>query len=58
MAKITCPKCGTEIELDKSSYNDLLNNIASEEVDKRVKEQTKSIKVKYDAELALVKAKS
>ena len=58
MAKITCPKCGTEIELDKSSYNDLLNNIASEEIDKRVKEQAQSLKEKYDAELALTKAKA
>ena len=41
MVKVKCPKCGTEIELDKSSYNELLNDIASEEVNRRVNEQVK-----------------
>ena len=58
MIKIKCPKCGTEIELDKSSYNELLNDIASEEVDKRVSEQTKALKEKYDAQLALEQNKA
>ena len=58
MAKVKCPKCGTEIELSKSDYNNLLNDIAGEEVDKRVKEQVEALKAKYDAELALAKNKA
>ena len=58
MVKVKCPKCGTEIELDKSTYNDLLNDISGEEIDKRVKEQTKALQEKYDAQLALAKNKA
>ena len=53
MAKIKCPNCGKEIELDKNSYNELLNDIASEEVDKRVKEQTKALQESFNAKLEL-----
>ena len=58
MVKITCPNCKHEIELDKSSYNELLNDIAGEEVDKRVKEQTKALEEAYKARLLLEQAKS
>ena len=53
MAKIKCPKCEHEFELSQDSYNDLLNEIASEEVAKRVSEQTKQIEDKYKAQLEL-----
>ena len=58
MVKVKCPQCGTEIELDKSSYNELLNDIASEEVDKRVKEQAKALEATYKAQLALEQEKA
>ena len=58
MAKIKCPQCGNEIELDKSNYDKLLNDIAGEEVERRVKEQTKALQDKYNAELALAKNKA
>ena len=58
MIKITCPNCKHEIELDKNSYNELLNDIASEEVDKRVKEQTRAIEETYKAKLALEQTKA
>ena len=58
MIKITCPNCKHEIELDKNSYNELLNDIASEEVDKRVKEQTRAIEETYKARLALEQTKA
>ena len=58
MAKITCPKCGTEIEIDKSNYDKLLNDVAGEEVERRVKEQAKALQDKFDAELALAKNKA
>ena len=58
MAKIKCPQCGNEIELDKNSYNELLNDIASEEVDKRVKEQTRALEETYKAKLALEQTKA
>lgn len=58
MIKITCPNCKHEIELDKSSYNELLNDIASEEVDKRVKEQVRAIEETYKAKLVLEQTKA
>ena len=57
MAKIKCPQCGNEIELDKSNYDKLLNDIAGEEVERRVKEQAKALQDKFNAELALAKNK-
>ena len=55
MLKITCPKCGEEIELGKDAYNTLLSEIETEELDKKVKERTDSIekvlKAKYDLEV-------
>ena len=38
MLKITCPKCGEQIELGKDTYNQLLQDINVNEVEKRVKE--------------------
>ena len=58
MAKIKCPQCGNEIELDKSNYDKLLNDIAGEEVERRVKEQAKALQDKFNAELALAKNKA
>ena len=58
MAKIKCPQCGNEIELDKSNYDKLLNDIAGEEVERRVKEQAKALQEKFNAELALAKNKA
>ncbi len=58
MVKVKCPNCGTEIELDKSSYNELLNDISGEEIDKRVKEQVKALEAKYQAELKLEQQKA
>lgn len=60
MLKITCPKCGEQIELGKDAYNTLLREIENEELEKKVKEKTDSIeqvlKAKYDLEAS--KAKS
>ena len=58
MAKIKCPQCGNEIELDKSNYDKLLNDVAGEEVERRVKEQAKALQDKFNAELALAKNKA
>ena len=58
MAKIKCPQCGNEIELDKSNYDKLLNDVAGEEIERRVKEQAKALQDKYNAELALAKNKA
>ena len=58
MVKVKCPQCGTEIELDKSSYNELLNDIASEEVNKRVNEQVKAIEASFKTRLELEQQKA
>ena len=58
MAKIKCPQCGNEIELDKNSYNELLNDVAADEVNRRVKEQTRALEDKFKAELALEQQKA
>ena len=58
MVKVKCPQCGAEIELDKSSYNELLNDIASEEVSKRVNEQLKALEASFKAKLELEQQKA
>lgn len=58
MVKVKCPQCGAEIELDKSSYNELLNDIASEEVNKRVNEQLKALEASFKAKLELEQQKA
>lgn len=58
MVKVKCPQCGTEIELDKSSYNELLNDIASEEVSKRVNEQLKALEASFKVKLELEQQKA
>ena len=50
MAEIKCPHCGKEIQLDKSDYDALLNNVEKEEIKKRVAEQQKLIEEKYKAQ--------
>lgn len=57
MAEIKCPKCGTTIQLDKSEYDALLNDVEKEELNKRVHEQIKQIEDKYKAQLALETSK-
>lgn len=57
MAEIKCPKCGTTIQLDKSEYDALLNDVEKEELNKRVQEQIKQIEEKYKAQLALETSK-
>ncbi len=57
MAEIKCPKCGATIQLDKSEYDALLNDVEKEELNKRVQEQIKQIEDKYKAQLALETSK-
>ena len=57
MAEIKCPKCGATIQLDKSDYDALLNDVEKEELNKRVQEQIKQIEDKYKAQLALETSK-
>ena len=49
MVKITCPKCGEEIKLGKDAYNELLEEIKFEEVEKRIKLKEDDIKKVYEA---------
>ena len=44
MIKITCPNCGEQIELGKDTYNSLLNDIESSEVERKVNENSDLIK--------------
>ena len=39
MVKVTCPKCGEEITIDKSQYDSLLSEIKTDEVNKAVAER-------------------
>ena len=57
MAEIKCPKCGEVITVDKNSYNELLNEIEKEELDKRVKFQVNQIEENYKTKLELEKSK-
>ena len=60
MAEIKCPKCGEIIKLDKSSYDSLLNEIETEEINKRVAQREKEIeaKLKAQSELEINRAKN
>ena len=58
MAKIICPKCGEEIELGKDAYNELLNEIKTEEIDKQLKQKEEDLKKVYDAKLELAESKA
>ena len=53
MAKIQCPHCLKEFEIDKSTYDSLLNEIEKEEVEKRINIQIQQVEAKYKAEYAL-----
>ena len=50
MVTITCPHCGKTIELGKDAYNSLLNEIETQELDKKVNERVELIKKKLEAE--------
>ena len=56
MVSIKCPKCGEQIELGKDAYNSLLNEIESQELDKKVEEKVYLIKKQLEAENKLAAA--
>ena len=58
MVTVKCPKCGEEIELGKDAYNNLLNEIESTELDKRVNEKVNLIRKQLKAESDLASAKA
>lgn len=53
MLKITCPKCGEEIQLGKDTYNALLSEIKTEEVERQIKQKEEDLKKVYEAKYAL-----
>ena len=53
MLKITCPKCGEEIQLGKDAYNALLSEIKTEEVERQIKQKEEDLKKVYEAKYAL-----
>lgn len=53
MLKITCPKCGEEIQLGKDAYNALLSEIKTEEVERQIKQKEEDLKKVYEAKCAL-----
>ena len=53
MAEIKCPNCGATIQLDKSEYDALLNEVEKEELNKRVQEKVQQIENTYKAQLEL-----
>lgn len=50
MVTIKCPNCGEQIELGKDAYNSLLNEIETQELDKKVNEKVELIKKTLEAE--------
>lgn len=50
MSKITCPNCGTTIELDGATYANIVNQVRSEEFKADVREAEERIKAQNDAE--------
>ena len=57
MAEIKWPHCGKTIQLYKSAYDALLNDIEKEEINKRVAALAKEKEERLKAELALEKSK-
>lgn len=53
MIKITCPNCGEQIELGKDTYNSLLSEIESNEVERKANEKAELIKKSLEAEYKL-----
>ena len=39
MSEIRCPKCGTNIQIDETSYNSIVEQIKNEEFEKRIREK-------------------
>lgn len=58
MKTIKCPKCGEPINLDKSDYDALLNELETAEIEKRVQSQTKLIEQKLNAQYELKVSKA
>ena len=54
MLKITCPKCGEEIQLGKDTYNALLSEIKTEEVERQIKQKEEDLKKVYEAKYGKV----
>ena len=50
MSKITCPNCGTTIELDGATYANIVNQVRSDEFKADVREAEERIKAQSDAE--------
>ena len=58
MIKITCPNCGEQIELGKDTYNSLLSEIESNEVERKANEKAELIKKTLEAEYKLAANKT
>ena len=58
MPEIKCPNCGELIEISKSDYDSLLNDIEKSEITARVQEQVKLMQAKYDSDLKLAKTEA
>ena len=58
MIKITCPNCGEQIELGKDTYNSLLSEIESNEVERKANEKAELIKKTLEAEYKLAANKA
>lgn len=58
MAEIKCPKCGTVFTVNESEYNDLLNQIRSEEFEKELNRRLEDAKKAKDLEIKLAKEES
>lgn len=50
MSKITCPNCGSLIDLDNNDYATIVNQVRSEEFKQDVKEAEERIKALFNAE--------
>ena len=50
MSKITCPNCGSLIDLDNNDYATIVNQVRSEEFKQDVKEAEERIKALINAE--------
>ncbi len=57
MNQVKCPNCGKEFTIDKSSYQDIVNQIKNEEFQKEIEERIKHTEEKFNSDITIEKQK-
>ncbi len=58
MNQITCPKCGTVINLDESDYEGIIRQVRDEQFSREVEERAASLRREHEQALELARARA